>query len=61
MDSSVGADQFDEHLGPDVPEQVLYVLSNEGVVHDIVPVMFEDGLEFVNVVILVRHDQVRHG
>ena len=61
MNPSIWADQFDQYLGPDVPEQVLYMFSNEGVVHDIVPVVFEDRLEFVDIVILVRHHEVRHG
>lgn len=50
-----------DHLSADVPEQVLDVLADEGVVHDVVAVVLEDGLEVVDVVVLVGLHQVGHG
>ena len=39
----------------------LDVLPDKEVVHDVLSVVLEDLLKLVNVVVLVGHDQVRHG
>lgn len=47
-------------LRADVPEDVLDVVADEGVVHDRRAVAAEDALELRDVVALVRRHQVRH-
>ena len=61
LDPRVGLDELDQDLGTDVPEEVLDVLPDEGVVHDGLPVLLEDLLEVVDVVVLVGGHQVCHG
>ena len=38
----------------------LDVFANEEVIHDVFAVVLQDLFELINVVVLVRHDQVRH-
>ena len=35
----VGPDEFDEHLGANVAQQVLDVLTNEGISHDVIAIV----------------------
>ena len=41
VDPSVGLDQLDQHLGADVAQQVLDVLTDEGVLHDGLPILLK--------------------
>merc|ERR1719234_1570279 len=61
LDPRVRLDQLDQHLGSNVPEQVLYVLSDESILHDCLPVHFQDLLKLIDVVVLVCSDEVGHG
>merc|ERR1719234_431596 len=60
LDPRVRLDQFDQHLGSDIPEQVFYVLSDESILHDRLPVHFQDLLKLIDVVVLVCSDEVGH-
>ena len=40
------------YLSSDVPEQVFYVLSDESILHDRLPVHFQDLLKLIDVVVL---------
>ena len=47
-----------KYLGSDIPEQVLYVLSDESILHDCLPVHFQDLLKLIDVVVLgTKHGQ----
>ena len=52
--------KLSKHLGADITEKVLYVFPDELVLHDGLPVVLQDLLELVDVVILVRRDEIRH-
>ena len=52
--------KLSKHLGADIAEKVLYVFPDELVLHDGLPVMLQDLFELVDVVILVRRDEIRH-
>jgi len=59
--SGVGPDKLEEHLGPDLPEDVLDELLDEGVAHDHRLVFLEDLLHPVDFVVLVGVEKVGHG
>ena len=48
------------YLSADVAEEVLYVFPDEEVLHDGLPVVLQDQLELVDVVVLVRGYEIRH-
>ena len=49
-----------KHLGADIAEKVLYVFPDELVLHDGLPVVLQNQLELVDVVVLVRGYEIRH-
>jgi hypothetical protein len=59
--SGVGPDKLEEHLGPDLPEDVLDELLDERVAHDHRLVFLEDLLHPVDFVVLVGVEKVGHG
>ena len=49
------------HLSADVAEKIFYVFPDEEILHDGLPVVLQNQLEFVDVVVLVRSYEIRHG
>lgn len=51
--SGVRFDEFDKYLSSNVPQKLLYVLSDERVVHYVTVICFQDFLKFGDVIVLV--------
>jgi len=60
FDACIRLDGFDEHLGADVFEQILDVVADKQILHDLLLVLLEDLFEVFDFVVLIGHHQVVH-
>ena len=61
VDPGVGFNQLDQNLSPNVLQKIFYMFFDERVIHYALRVLFQDLLEFIDVIILVGGDQISHG